>query len=221
MTLGLLAITDGRPSFDATLRSLDDQLGLDVFDYRVIVDDSRSPAWARRLDETFGADFDVIHHGRIKLGFAGAIAVGWEHLGHVDEVWHQEDDWRFEAPVALDDLRAILDENPRVAQAALVRNAVNRAERASGGLLAHHRDEFADHRTAAGVDWLEHRAWFTTNPCLYRADVVRLGWPAAPESERKMTDRLRAQGRTFAYLGGLSDPPRVVHQAARSREWRA
>lgn len=70
--------------------------------------------------------------------------------------------------------------------------------------------EYED-RTDGTHHWLEHRLFFTTNPSLYRRSLADRRWPDAPDSERKFTDQLRADGRSFAFWGARHDGTWVTH----------
>lgn len=162
MTTCLLVISDGRDDYrERSLASAD--ACLPPFDDRVEVDDRDH-----------------------RLGFAGAIAEGWRQVlerGH-DWVFHLEADFVFNRPVPVDDMRRVLEAFPHLVQMALLRQPWNDQERAAGGIVQMHPEDYARH-VWNGHPFLEHRRHFTTNPCLYPAWVMRSGWPQEPESEGK------------------------------------
>lgn len=157
-----------------------------------------------------------------RLGFSGAIEEGWERLRALDGfdyVWHVEEDWTFNRRIDLAALALLLDVQPQLAQVALRRQAWAPAEVDAGGLVELWPDLYAD-RALSVVDvggattdlaWLEHDLCFTTNPCLYRRDLISLRWPHPPGSEARMTDILRQRGDRFALWGDRDDAPWVHH----------
>lgn len=54
--------------------------------------------------------------------------------------------------------------------------------------------------------WREQSHLFSFNPCLYHSSVATVGG-----TEREVTDRLLADGRSFAFWGAQGDAPRVRH----------
>ena len=184
MSVCLLFITDGRSYAAATLASAAEMLP--PLDCAVIVDDT--------------------DHA---MGFDGAIRAGWEGVlrTNADYVFHLEDDFTFEEPVPLEQMRQVLETKRTLAQIALKRQPWNAEERAAGGIVEQHPDDFQEVRGT----WTEHERFFTTNPCLYPRWLCEKGWPEGPESEGRFTIRLRDEGFRFAYWGGKFDPPRVAH----------
>lgn len=197
MSTALLFITDGRPCAEQTLASAAEHLP--PLDACVIVDDSDH-----------------------ELGFAGAIAAGWEAILQTgcDFVFHLEDDFTFNAPVPLESMGQVLKVRPHIAQVALKRQPWSEEERAAGGVIEAHPDDFSSARAPVGIGaylyYTEHRRFFTTNPSLYRASLCEQGWPQEPESEGKFTARLLGQGYRFAYWGGKADPPVCEHIGQRA-----
>ena len=82
-------------------------------------------------------------------------------------------------------------------------------EQAGGGIIGANPDTYQDRD-----GWLEHRNWFTTNPCLYRAGLMIRPWPNPPGSEAVFSQALRAEGLTFGYWGSRSDTPWCDHIGA-------
>lgn len=156
MTTCLLVISDGRDDYrERSLASAD--ACLPPFDDRVEVDDRDH-----------------------RLGFHGAIAEGWRQVserGH-DWVFHLESDFVFNRPVPVDDMRKVLQAFPHLVQMALLRGPENGDEHRAGGVVRQHPDAYSLQHFA-GFSWLEHRRFFTTNPSLYPAWVMRPGWMSA------------------------------------------
>ena len=119
-----------------------------------------------------------------RLGFAGAIAKGWEDAlaTGAEHVFHLESDFTFDRPAPLRAMETVLDAHPHLVQLALVRQPWNGRERRSGGIVDMRPEEY-EPKVWGEARWLEHRVCFTTNPCLIPAWVLRAGWPQEPESE--------------------------------------
>ena len=209
MSLALLVMTDGRDTITETIRSFDEQVTGPVM-HRVIHDDSGEPDHRQHLQESF-PDFEVI--GGNRSGFGGAIIRAWRHLRTVpvDWVFHLEDDFTFNRPVALDGLAEVMTANPHIAQMALRRQPWNAEERSAGGVVELHPDRYQD-CTDGHNAWLEHRSFFTTNPSLYRRNLCDIGWPKGNESEGRFTAKLVADPQVrFGYWGSRQSGEWVTH----------
>ncbi len=172
MTVDLLIITDGRS--DYLLRCRESLSRVTGWRAEFMVDDSSHT-----------------------LGFAGAVQRGWSMLlaaSDADYVFHVEDDFVFTRDVDLAELVAVMESNPHIAQMALVRQPWSPQEIAAGGIVKMDPGAYIKVTTIPpySAHWLEHRKWFTTNPCLYRRSLCERGWPDAPDSERKFSDALFA-----------------------------
>jgi hypothetical protein len=160
MTVALLAISDGRDEYHhQALRSVLEHLP--AFEYYVFVEDP---------DHT--------------LGFGGAIQEGWRQVLQTDarHVFHLELDFIFDRTIPVADMVEVLETHPHLVQMALLRQPWNDQERAAGSvanLLANDLMSFG----GWGARWLEHRRYFTTNPCVYSRWVAERGWPGGAESE--------------------------------------
>lgn len=209
--IALLVITDGRRDcIEATLTSA--AAMLPGITERWIYDDSGDPDNWDWLAETF-PDYQLIAREE-RQGFGGAIRAAWEHLRRNSRaafVFHLEDDFTFNSPVPIDEMWKILVAKPSLAQVALRRQAWNEAERRAGGVIEANPSAYVEH-VRNGHRWLEHNVFFTTNPCLYRRDLIENhDWPDGPNSEGRFTIRLRDSGFRFAYLGGVEDAEHVTH----------
>jgi hypothetical protein len=163
------------------------------------------------------------HHER---GFAGSIQEGWQVLQGFDPtfdyVFHIEEDFEFLRPFSIAYMAQILDQDPRLAQVALRRNAVNKPEREAGGVVELNPNAYTEQTTwwaneVGPIHYLEHSLYFTTNPCLYRRELMEQGWPSGSESEGRFTQKLREQGMRFALLGARTSGVWVQHHGKRDR----
>lgn len=220
MTYVVLVLTDGRDDvLEQTIDSAFTSLRGNIV-RRVLHDDTGDHRHEQHLARRYGPlGFEVI--GGPRAGFGGAIRRAWQYLCRTAEddqathVVHLEDDFTFNGPVHLDDMAAVLDFVPELAQVALRRQAWNDLEVAAGGVVELHPDWYAD--CAGGPHpsrmwhWLEHRVCFTTNPCVYRRSLCWRDWPTGEHSEGVFTHQLLGEGLRFAYLGERADGPQVHH----------
>lgn len=210
----LLVMTDGRlDCIEQTIESARENLTGQVT-YKVIHDDTGDEAHRDYLRGAF-PDFEVIGQPT-RQGFGGAIRSAWANLQSRPErfVFHLEDDFTFNEPVDLGLMQRVLDRNPQLVQLALRRQPWNDAERAAGGIVEQHPDDYVD--CSDGVsDWLEHRRFFTTNPSIYRRSLIEKGWPDGEHSEGVFGIRLCENPTVrFGYWGCRTDPPKVHHIGA-------
>lgn len=216
----ILIFTDGRGScLRRTIASMREAWGAEPVDGVCIVNDSGDPKYADWLDQEY-AGYERIHHTE-RRGFAGAIQSGWAWAADADYVFHLEDDFLFNKPVDVTGMIAVLEGNPDIVQMALLRQPVNDIEAKAGGLMQMWPDEYVERSAplmAFGTDydrevfWVEHRLFFTTNPCFYRGGLIANGWPDAPDSERKFTNLMLANpANKFAFYGRKFDDPWVHH----------
>lgn len=212
MTAALLVVTDGRDTvLDRTMKSLTRHLRGPLNRW-VVYDDTGDPDHADHLARRYPA-FEVVQHPSGRQGFGGAIRTAWRHLsgGPQRFIVHWEDDfiltreWDITLPMGL------LESRPHVAQVALRRQAWNAEERAAGGIVERHPEAYTD-RLYLGHPWLEHRMFWTTNPCVYRSSLMARGWPDTEQSEGHFSLALfEDPAATCAFWGGREEPPWVEH----------
>jgi len=122
--------------------------------------------------------FKEIDDAEHKLGFGGAIQAGWRRIlteTDAEFVFHLEQDFTFNWRVPIFEMAAVLRAQPHLVQLALRRQPWNEEEKAAGGVVELHADDF----TEAGLNgwrWLEHQRYFTTNPSLYRRELCEYGY---------------------------------------------
>ncbi len=149
-----------------------------------------------------------------RAGFNGAIRNAWAHYRANDPtpfVFHLEDDFIFNREIDLWEMMGLLDSEASLAQVALMRQPWNQTERDAGSLYKLFRTEFKQ-ITHTASKWVEHNMWFTTNPSLYKRELVRaFDWPEGNFSEGNFTHKVREEGYHFAYMGSIVDDPWVTH----------
>lgn len=202
--IALAVFTDGRVDcIRRTLASFDELVTGNIT-RRVIYDDSGDRTYYQWLRETWPT-YDVVHRPT-RLGFCGTIADAWDDLALGPEkfVYHLEDDFLHRRPVDLDRMAFLLEQRPDLVQIALLRQPVNETEIAAGGVIPSHRARgvpFTEARLL-GMEWVEHRAFFTTNPSLYPSALCAQGWLRESECEGKFGIRVLADpDARFAFWG--------------------
>lgn len=216
----LLVFTNGRGDcLTRTLESFHEQVEPYGSQWvKSIVDDSDDPEYFMWLRHMFCPQgFSVFQTPGGRAGFDGAIRFGWSLVSAVNDefVFHLEDDFVFNERIHVEDMRRILVADPDVVQVALQRQPWNPTEEAAGGLIASRVDEYIESSVIVYdhvIDYVTQRMFFTTNPSMYRAKLVRRGWPVGAHSEGRFSIDLFADPRLrSAFLGGLHDPPKVTH----------
>lgn len=219
MAIALLVITDGRAdTLTRAIESAQQNLSGDVTE-RWMYDDSGDDEHRAWLRERF-PEFRVFDAGP-RQGFGGAIRAAWTRLLNASlagSVFHCEDDFLFNRPVDLDAMDEVVRTFPHLAQMCLRRQPWNAEERAAGGVVEVHPDDYWD-CWMGDYWWLEHRLFWTTNPGLYRREVMEAGWPTGEHSEGRFTHQLLHQGYDiipgdeirFGYWGLRQDAPWVHH----------
>ena len=179
----------------------------------VIHDDSGDPDYAAWLRDTFDG-WTVVSTGA-RSGFAGAYRSAWSWLRancRTDWVFSTEDDFMFDRDVDLSAMASVMLLRP-MAQMALLRQPWNRDEKAAGGIVEQHPDDYAD-RTDGTHHWLSHRRFYTTNPHLTRLRFIKAhDWPEGTNSEGRFgVDLFAAEPlTTCGFWGRRTDGPWVRH----------
>ncbi|WP_241831196.1 hypothetical protein [Parafrankia soli] len=196
-------MTDGRDdTLDRTIQSASWSLGGAIVDW-LIHDDTGDASHRRALEDRYPR-FSVIPSPLRRAGFGGAIRQAWEFIytwSKADYILHLEDDFTFRQAVDLAAMAQVLAERPHLSQLALRRQPWNDAERAAGGIVEQHPDDYVQVTDEHGHAWLEHRRFFTTNPCLYRRELCSAGWPAGAQSEGRFGLGLLRSGLPWGVSG--------------------
>lgn len=211
-TTALLVMSDGRRDYLAeTMASADANLHGDIT-HRFIHDDSDDPGFHEWIAEAFPSLKRIWHAAGTKEGFGGSIRCAWSYLAGFDYVFHLEQDFTFNSPVDLEAMKLVLAATPHLQQLALRRQPWNDEERAAGGIVEMHPDDYGQ-VDLLGHSWLEHRRHFTTNPSLYRGSLCQRGWPDIEHSEGHFGIELFASNRfaTCGYWGAWDSGEAVTH----------
>lgn len=196
----LNVMTDGRRDYiGRTLASAREQLSGLVTE-RVIHDDSGDEDHRAWLRASF-PDFEVIGSGP-RRGFGGAMINLWRDTAERSQapwVFHLEDDFLFTRPLNLTAMTDLLHRQPHLAQMALRRQAWG-VEVEVGGFMEQNPGCYSEH--ADDVDtWVEHRLFFTTNPAMYRRQLIDVGWPEGLNSEGRFGFVLKDRGLPWGVAG--------------------
>lgn len=202
MSWTLLVMSHGRWDYlGRSLLALDQLIGLDWFDRRILsLDVDLAPQ-----DGPGGVSWEVLATGG-RHGLTANVQQGWDALGPDEWVFHLEEDFVVHA-APLVAMAATLQQHPLVSQMVLERQPVNPSEFANGGLLGGDNiPTWTEHGGPKGPFWRQQRHLFSFNPCVYHSSVATVGG-----TETVVTERLRAEARTFGFWGAQGDPPRCEH----------
>lgn len=222
----LLLMTNGRKDcISRTVASVNNRL-VGPITKVVINDDSNDHYYYNwLLDNIRFCNRDIISVEILRsngLGFGGAIDNAWEYLYLTDKnpfVFHLEDDFTFNQRTDLIYLANCLYVNRHLAQLALKRQPCGADEIAIGGFMEKNPEDFID-CSAHGMNWIEQRLFFTTNPSLYKRQLIEVDWPVCAQSEGHFGFKLKEHGLPwgvkgedvrFGYWGKRSDAPMVHH----------
>lgn len=187
----VLVMTDGRRAcIEQALPSLRSKLIGPIAEF-VIHDDSGDSEYQAWLRERWSTSVIATPS---RQGFGGAIQNAWRHVARlpVSYVFHTEDDFLLTRTVDLRSMVDVLAAHPYLVQLALLRQAVNAAERKAGGVIPQHPESYKTVQWK-GLAWREHNRHFTTNPSLIRRSLIERGWPDGPQSEGHFGLRLFAK----------------------------
>jgi hypothetical protein len=197
MSIAILVIADGRDQYlDPCMMSLP-QLSGDIAE-RWIHDDTGDPHYRSTLADRYPG-WRHINAGP-RSGCAAAFQSAWRQLrngSECDHIFLVEQDFVFPRPVPLPEIADMLTDYPYLAQVALRRQPWNSNEIAAGGVVEQHPEQYMDCHDDKGRQWLQHRMFFTTNPCLIRRTLLDVPWPSHQEgcySEGLFHHRLLAEG---------------------------
>ena len=212
MSVALVVFTDGRDTLlEQTITSAEERLEGPIVE-RWIHDDTGDDVHRAWIEAQWPSYRQI--GGGPRRGFGGAIRHTWARLvvgSKAEHVFHLEDDFIFRRSVDLAAMAAVLDDHHHLVQLALRRQPWNDAERAAGGIVEQHPDDYLEISDAANT-WLEHRRFFTTNPSLYRRSLCRLGWPNVAQSEGVFTHQLTIDPAVrFGYWGDRGSGEAVEH----------
>lgn len=207
--IALVVRTDGRDEvLTRTLANIDEMVEA-PFTTRVIHDDTGNPDHTQWLYERF-PEYKVIPSTK-ERGFGGAIISAWEWLRENTTepyIADWEDDFEVTRPVNLLRLAAVLESFPYLAQMALRRGAVGH-EIPYGGFIESAPGWYVEKKAPTlrdpnhdAYEWVETVRNWTTNPSIYRREILDTEWPDLPkDSEGHYGFKLRDVGLPWGISG--------------------
>ena len=211
----MICLTAGRRRYlERTIGSFEERVHGN-FGRLMILDDSGTPTFAAFLKRKYGDRWEIVKTRGGPSGFTQAIRAAWADeqkrpMG-APYIFHLEEDFVFDRPVYVDEMVGVLESDPKLAQVALLRGAFFPPEKRAGGIIEEDPGAY-EHRNGNGPPHLVHQKFFTTNPCVYRRDLLQRGWPAQKDSETVMSRNLVRRGYSFAFMG--DGEPWITHIGA-------
>lgn len=225
MTCDLLVISDGRGYLRESIPSLIANADPGWFTKAQVLEDGPRTGYldeAADLLNEWGVPTLPVSAG-FRHGGAKMIQAGWWQTlnSHppADYVFHLEEDWTFNGPVPLPGMIEVLTERTTDCANVALRRQPWGAE-GPGGYIGDDPESFTEYSAVVHDDgFLAHRKGFWLNPCVYRREIMELGWPDNGH-EHDFTARCLDAGYSFAVYGTKDDPPRVTHIGnERSPSW--
>jgi hypothetical protein len=237
MTIAIMVITDAPATVGVntprleylhkTIKSARRHLKGDI-NYEFIVADC---AGNKEFLDAVVEEYDWSNHAVVSnldkhLGFGGAIRLGWETASalpkEVTHIFHLEGDFTFNKDIDLNEMAACLDAESSLAQLALLRQPWNVQEAQAGGIIKQHPESYymrkvSEYRGESlqanrTFFYAAHKRFFTTNPCLYKRQIMSYGWPVSSHSEGHFGINLVNAGYHFGFWqDSLDAAPSVTH----------
>lgn len=169
------------------------------WDRLTIVDDSGDAEWRERIAAE-NPDAEVVPVAEAPAGYGPAMRTVTQHMaGPAAAFW--EEDFRPIERLDLLELASLLDRRPYLAQIAYLRQPWYANELEHGGVIEALAADGTRFATVRGV--IEHKAFFTGNPAVWRRSVYEAGWPVGAWSENQKRDQLRRAGFRFGMIPGV------------------
>ena len=221
-TIAVVVIGDGRDDYLQRCVGSFTQLDGPITE-KWMYDDTGDQAYRDSLGRRYPEFWHI--NGGPRRGCAGAFQEVWRQVRQDTAarfVLLVEQDFVFQRPIDLYSMADLLDDRPYLAEVALRRQAWNSEEVSAGGVVELHPDWYRDMRDDAGRQWLEQRAFFTTNCPLFRTTLLDVPWPDSRPgcySEGTFHHHLMAHGTpevpgdqvTYAYWGARTSGVWVEH----------
>jgi len=168
------------------------------WDELTIVDDSGEENHRARMAVRY-PDAQIVPVAPEPAGYRQAMATAFDVMaGRHALFW--EEDFRALVPVDLDPIANRLDDDPWLAQIALLRGPWFGNEHLAGGVIEAREAQGAKFTRVDGL--IRHVDHFTSNPSVLPRWVWGRGWPEGDWSESRFGRQLVADGFGFAYLDG-------------------
>lgn len=233
MTITFVLQTDGRPYMTEAVANYTTTI-TGTIDHWIMFDDSGDQDHRNKLRTSY-PDWEILWPADERVGYTPMRQFMWRHLSEhctTSHIANFEDDFMFgyqdeprgpvtplDHPVDLAALVAVLDGNPHLANMAFLRSEYYHREiegLAGNKILGRHRATYRN-RNTAGHRWIEHKNYFTVNPCIHATELCHRGWPDGRHTETGIGKQLVVEGRRFAHWG-WTDDPRILHHIGHHRE---
>jgi|GEM_PF-3374079 len=212
MKICVIILNDGRNDYlEQTLKSLVKNV---VFPfeaelYKILYDDmpdGRDEELLSRIALEYKIDRVILSDKN--NGIDQAVQNVWKEVPECAYIWHQENDFTYNEQIAVEEMIRPLEMNRMIGQVALQRQAWYDDEIEAGGM---YKVPYRTYRQGniAGTNLVFQDKFFTHNPCVYRYSSIA---QVSPYNELAFAEHLKKTGvKTFAYLGKLTDAPKVHH----------
>lgn len=192
-TITLCVHTNGRREYlEQTLASAAEKLKGQISKRVLYMDSSDADFWNYCRERWAPEGWRVVGPPA-QVGYTRSHALMWEYLTRrcsSEWVFLLEEDFTFDVEIDLDPMIDVLRENPHLRQMALLRHACYPREHAAGGIIQEDPEAYTRAEDGRGNRWLEHRKFWTSNPCLFHRSLCATPWPNAAHSETVYTQVL-------------------------------
>lgn len=210
----VVLLTNGRREYlEQTLEGTHRLLEQALVERLIVHDDSGDEDFRAWLLEAFaGVDLELVTTERV--GFGGAMRSAWGAAAATEcplVFWLEEDFVLEHVPLAA--MADLLERRGELAQVVLRRQSWYPRELRAGGLLESRGGAEVFHDVDEPYPHVEHRAFWSSNPSLFRAEMLARTWPITKGSEKTFgTELVRDQPhRRFAFWGSSSSAPATEH----------
>lgn len=212
MKICVIIINDGRNDYlEQTLKSLVKNVvfPFEAEIYKILYDDmpkGRDEEFLSHIALEYKIDRVILSEKND--GINQTVQNVWKEVPPCDYIWHQENDFIYNEQISVEEMIKPLQMNRMIGQIALQRQAWYEDEIEAGGM---YKVGYRSYRQGniAGTDLVFQDLFFTHNPCIYRYSSIA---QIPLYSELEFAAHLKRTGvKTFAYLGKLTDEPKVHH----------
>lgn len=212
MSFCVIIFNDGRNEYlEKTLKSFHECVSFPDKVHTILYDDmpeGRDEAFLKSLKKKYKINQLILSPEN--LGINRSVQNAWSEVPrNIKYIYHQENDFTYNEVIDVSEMQKVLDSNRLIGQVALLRQPWYDDEIASGSLYIKDSVHYKQ-ANVGGIDIVIQDVYFTHNPCLYRREhAIKL----PNHHEWVLADTLKKKHRIkyFAYLGKLSDAPKVHH----------
>lgn len=130
-----------------------------------------------------------------------------------DYIFHLEDDYVLDVEINLEDSIKIINDNDHIKQVHFIRQAWTEVELEFGSVLKHCKSlgfEMIEKNNGSS-DWVEHNAYFTFGPTIYKKEIACADWDLDKDPEREFTRIYLSGNNKTATFGKFEDNNIVTH----------